>query len=358
MKLSFTARVRRARELSTARNALSALAVLACMVLGQTRDAPWLPFVAFLVVFVPNAWRDRAREQRVGASRAGLSLDDERVARDAISNAFVLAYEGRLRVETRTMAYEIAMREKRRERTVRALDLASRAIEMRVLESRPFLRFDAIAAVLVVGAVIYVAASAFREHLMLAVFAIGALVGLLALASHRSRVTDVDVGIDGLSITRGRRTRFLPWSSVRGVRVEHASVLVDAGEGSVTLSTSVGRRGRTSGERATALAAWMTHARDAWANAPEPPAIDEVGAGAFRTTHVTDETLWEALRSARTTPQARVMAAAMLRARIADADRPKIRIAADECTAQVRARIRAVVDAEDDELEALAIAKL
>jgi hypothetical protein len=307
-----------------------------------------------VLVLLPRAWRDRTRAQDVVVSDAGLQLDDVLVARDAISNAYLVKKDvTRLRVETHDAAYELTVPDTQARAATRALALKKRA--MRLTDSTPSSPLGSLARLLGTLFLIGAGMAAFSAHIVAYLIAVVAI-AIVVAASDRRRA-DVVVGIDGLSVVSRGAKRFVTWSDVRGVRVVGTCVVVDAESGQLKLNATLGRR-EGSGERAETLARWIARARTTWTKAPVPPRIEELGAGAFRTTHVADETLWQALRSARTPPDERVAAAMMLRARVADDDLPKIRVAADACADPVGDRIRAVLDSEDDAEDALANAKV
>ena len=217
MALTFSATVRREREPTFRWTVFVALASVAAVAIGMKRDLPWLLFVAMAPVLV-RSWRDRARTQKIVASDAGLQLDGEWLAIDAITNARAL--DESLRVETLDGAYDVAVSADR----ARALRLAKRVKRIRVHESMPFASATSVAIVLALVVVLYAGALLLREHFGMFVTAFIGLALVAAIAQvHFTRVL-VGVGIDGLSISSRRRTRFLAWSEVRDVRVEHARV--------------------------------------------------------------------------------------------------------------------------------------
>jgi len=336
-------------------------------------------FPVFLLV--ARAFMPDERRARLVADRDGLRIDGKLFPRRAIAKALLrhegprtfVALDGRRRVDVEVPSNVEA------DALVRALGLDS---ESSVME---FALTDPLSGITVASLLaLLVAAVAVAPHLgsvlgAILFLALAILVGAAA-AWLATRVV-LRVGADGLVMRRPlRRDVFVPHSSLANVRADDDAVILEPPKGR-PLTLQVPDRGTNSdnaeklarrADEAAAIArrilqarrAFREHASDEGAVAAvldrgdrsarewlgELRRLGEGAAGTFRTIGLARAQLFEVVESTTASARDRIAAAIALRTRIADDEKPRIRVAAERCAEpELRERMLRVLEIEDDE---------
>ena len=340
------------------------------------------PFGVLLLVM--RAFMPDQRRARLVADRDGLRIDGKLFPRRAIAKALLrhegqrtfVALDGRRRIDVEVPSNVEA------DALVRALGLDSESAVMEFRLTHPLSGLTVAAWLAFAVGAFALSAYTFGSVLQ-SIFFMAALLLASAIAATLATRVKLRVGADGIVLGRPLRgDMFLPHDALVNVRAEEDSVVLEPPRGRA-LELKIPDRGNNDNadklalraDEAAAIARRIQQARRAFrdhAGGAEAAAavldrgdraarewlaelrrLGEGAASTFRTDGLARSQLIQIVESTTASARERIAAAIALRARIADEEKPRIRIAAERCAEpELRERMIRVLEADDEtELE-------